>query len=168
MKKSITILYGVNDLIRFLKDNPYNQRQIDQLLSFFPCFNPTYNGFIYSQEMFNCKWGERLHTVILMANNQILGYGQLLLHNYPYAEIFNVIVPPVYRGSGYGNLIINELEKIATNKGRHILFLWSSKNTLSFYAKHQYYDLDVYNSIDQTFKLGKYLRIPNFLKCLNA
>ena len=131
---------GVKNLILYLKNNQSHAHQIDSLLKYFPMFDNNRDGVAYTFQVFNGfspSWENSLYTVIILYNNQIAGYGQLLLRKH-FAELFNVIVHSDLRKKGLGKEIISELEDYAIKNNKNDISLWCENHVKSFYSQFNY------------------------------
>ena len=72
-------------------------------------------------------------TLVLMDNNKIIGTGSLFEN-----EIKRFFILPEYQGKGYGNILLNELEKNIDSNKYDIFVLDSSLGAVEFYCKNGY------------------------------
>ena len=141
---------GVKNLISYLKNNQSHAQQIDSLLKYFPMFNFNREGVTYTFQVYNGflpSWENALHTVIILYNNQVAGYGQLLLRT-DFAELFNIIVRSELRKKGIGKEIITELEDYAIMNNKNDIVLWCENHVKPFYLQFNYQSTNIENIVE--------------------
>lgn len=141
-KISIVKINGVEDLNLYLQINPHLIEQLDDLLSYFPIFNVTYGQQPVTKQILEGHWMEWqnvLHTVILINETELVGFGQILIKK-QYAEIFNLIIKKEYRHQGLGHQLLNQLETIGTLHHKQLFVIWCEKYIQPFYLLSKYVD----------------------------
>ena len=147
---------AVKPLSKYLLEKPILADQIDYLLKYFPMFDKQKQGISYSFGIHKGlwkSWEKNLCTVIILDNEQLIGYGQLILKK-NCVEICNVIVPENLRKKGIGKEILIELEDIAVKNGKSTFSLWCEDHVKPFYTKYDYIDNHI-NKVEHGFTLHK-------------
>lgn len=67
-----------------------------------------------------------------------IGVGRVHFNSDAEAQIRSMAVEPEWQKKGIGSIIINELEKIATDKGAKYVVLNARDTAIPFYEKHGY------------------------------
>ncbi len=67
-----------------------------------------------------------------------IGVGRVHLNSEDEAQIRSMAVEPEWQKKGIGTIIMNELEKIARNKGAKYIVLNARDTAIPFYEKHGY------------------------------
>jgi ribosomal protein S18 acetylase RimI-like enzyme len=109
------------------------------------------------------KYEDKATHVIACLNNKIVGVGRVHFSSEKEAQIRYMAVKPKYQRKGVGGLILEELERVAKEKGADYIVLNARENATNFYKTHGYEVLEkahtLFGSISH-WKMRKKLRFP--------
>ena len=107
------------------------------------CFNIRFEVFVKEQgvpkEIEIDEFDRNSFHALARINNKTLGTGRLIYLDTENAKIGRMAVSLEYRKTGIGGLILDFLEKKATNMGVKNLTLNAQEYISKFYSKHGYY-----------------------------
>jgi GNAT superfamily N-acetyltransferase len=99
-------------------------------------------------------------VLILDSNKEAVACGRIIFMEDHSAQIRSIAVSELYRGKGYGKVVMAALEDEAKNRGVTRLFLHARENAIPFYLSLDYEILEkthlLFNEI-QHFSMEKYL-----------
>ena len=107
---------------------------------------------------------QSFHIIAYAENNNVIGVGRLHFNNETEAQIRYMAVAPEFEKQGIGTLILEALEKHASEKNCKTIVLHARENAVGFYQKKGYELLEkshlLFDSI-QHYKMIKHLSQEN-------